>query len=147
MFKKILVPTDGSRGVEKAINCATTIALAFDAKIYLLFVVEPPALLFEYANIAEKTILEAMHQEGQRVLERAAEVVRNSGVEEVETVLRTGIPAKVILDFVDEAKIDLIVMGTHGRRGLDRVLLGSVTEEVVRSSKVPVMTVRMGSGA
>jgi nucleotide-binding universal stress UspA family protein len=56
MFKRILVPTDGSRGVEKAINCATTIALAFESKIYLLFVAEPPALLFEYANIAEKNI-------------------------------------------------------------------------------------------
>lgn len=144
MFKRILVPTDGSRGVEKAVNCATAIALAFDAKVYLLFVAEPPALLFEYANIAEKSIIEAMHQEGQRVLERTAAVIRESGVEEVETVLKTGTPAKAILDFVDEAKIDLIVMGTHGRRGLDRVLLGSVTEEVVRLSRVPVMTVRMG---
>ncbi len=145
MFKRILVPTDGSRGVEKAINCATAIALAFDAKVYVLFVVEPPALFFEYANIAEKNIIEAMQQEGQRVLEKAADVIRQSGVAEVETVLRTGTPAKAILDFVDEAKIDLIVMGTHGRRGLDRVLLGSVTEEVVRLSKVPVMTVRMGA--
>lgn len=145
MFKRILVPTDGSRGVEKAMNCAIAIALAFDAKVYLLFVVEPPTLLFEYANVAEKTIIEAMQQEGQRVLEKAAEVIRKSGVAEVETVLRTGTPAKAILDFVDEAKIDLIVMGTHGRRGLDRVLLGSVTEEVVRLSRIPVMTVRMGN--
>lgn len=145
MFKRILVPTDGSRGVEKAINCATTIALAFDAKIYVIFVAEPPALLFEYANIAEKNILKALHQEGQRILEKTAEVIRRSGVEEVETVLKTGTPAKAILDFVDEAKIDLIVMGTHGRRGLDRVLLGSVTEEVVRLSRIPVMTVRMGN--
>jgi nucleotide-binding universal stress UspA family protein len=78
------------------------------------------------------------------ILEKTADVIRKSGVEEVETVLKTGTPAKAILDFVDEAKIDLIVMGTHGRRGLDRVLLGSVTEEVVRLSRVPVMTVRMG---
>lgn len=84
-----------------------------------------------------------MQQERQRVLEKAAKVIRQCGVAEVETVLRTGTPAKAILDFVDEAKIDLIVMGTHGRRGLDRVLLGSVTEEAVRLSKVPVMTVRM----
>jgi nucleotide-binding universal stress UspA family protein len=131
--------------VEKAVNCATTIALAFDAKIYLLFVAEPPTMLFEYANIAEKNIIEALHQEGQRILEKTADIIRKSGVEEVETVLKTGTPAKAILDFVDEAQIDLIVMGTHGRRGLDRVLLGSVTEEVVRLSKVPVMTVRMGA--
>jgi nucleotide-binding universal stress UspA family protein len=91
-----------------------------------------------------RTFVEALHQEGQRILEKTADVIRKSGVEEVETVLKTGTPAKAILDFVDEAKIDLIVMGTHGRRGLDRVLLGSVTEEVVRLSRVPVMTVRMG---
>ncbi|MCS6936205.1 MAG: universal stress protein [Candidatus Bipolaricaulota bacterium] len=144
MFKRILVPTDGSRGVEKAVNCATTIALAFDSKIYLLFVTEPPALLFEYANVAEQSILEAINKEGKHILEKTAQQIREAGVEQVETVLRAGTPAKVILDFVDEAKIDLIVMGTHGRRGLDRILLGSVTEEVVRLSKVPVMTVRMG---
>jgi nucleotide-binding universal stress UspA family protein len=145
MFKKILVPTDGSRGVEKAINCATTMALAFDAKVYLIFVAEPPMLLLEYANIAEKNIIEALHQEGKRILEKTADAVRRSGVADVETALKTGTPAKVILDCADEEKIDLIVMGTHGRRGLDRVLLGSVTEEVVRVAKVPVMTVRMGS--
>lgn len=145
MFKKILVPTDGSRGVEKAVNCATTIALAFEAKVYLLFVAEPPTMLLEYANIAEKNIIEALHQEGERILEKTADAIRKAGVEEVGTVLRTGTPAKVILDFANEEKVDLIVMGTHGRRGLDRVLLGSVTEEVVRVAKVPVMTVRMGS--
>lgn len=145
MFKKILVPTDGSRGVERAVNCATTVALAFEAKVYLLFVAEPPTMLLEYANIAEKNIIEALHHEGKRILEKTADAVRKSGVEEVETVLKTGTPAKVILDFANEEKVDLIVMGTHGRRGLDRVLLGSVTEEVVRVSKVPVMTVRMGS--
>lgn len=145
MFKRILVPTDGSRGVEKAINCATALALAFNAKIYVLFVVEPPTLLFEYANVAERTIIDAMQQEGHRVLEKAAEVIRKAGVTAVETVLRTGTPATTILNFADEEKIDLIVMGTHGRRGLDRVLLGSVTEEVVRLSRIPVMTVRMGN--
>jgi nucleotide-binding universal stress UspA family protein len=145
VFKKILVPTDGSRGVERAVNCATTVALAFEAKVYLLFVAEPPTMLLEYANIAEKNVIEALHHEGKRILEKTADAVRKSGVEEVETVLKTGTPAKVILDFANEEKVDLIVMGTHGRRGLDRVLLGSVTEEVVRVSKVPVMTVRMGS--
>ncbi|MCS6903004.1 MAG: universal stress protein [Candidatus Bipolaricaulota bacterium] len=145
MFKRILLPTDGSRGVEKAINCATTIALEFDSKIYLLFVAEPPALLFEYASIAEQGILEALNKEGKHILEKTAQTIREAGVESVETVLKTGMPAKVILDFAEASKIDLIVMGTHGRRGLDRILLGSVTEEVVRLSKVPVMTVRMNS--
>ncbi len=144
MFKKILLPTDGSQGVARAMNCATTMALAFEAKIFLLFVAESPTLLFEYANIAEQGILEALHKEGKHILEKTAQTIREAGVEQVETVLKTGAPAKAILDFAEAAKIDLIVMGTHGRRGLDRVLLGSVTEEVVRLSRVPVMTVRMG---
>lgn len=145
MFKKILLPTDGSKGVEKAINCATTIALEFEAKIYVLFAAEPPALLFEYANIAEQSVLDALHKEGKHILDKTAQLIREAGLSQVETTLKTGTPAKAILDFADEAKIDLIVMGTHGRRGIDRVLLGSVTEEVLRLSKVPVMTVRMNS--
>lgn len=144
MFKKILLPTDGSQGVARALNCATTMALAFDSKIFLLFVAEPPTLLFEYANIAERGVLEALHKEGKHILEKTAQTIREAGVEQVEAISKTGTPAKAILDFADAAKIDLIVMGTHGRRGLDRVLLGSVSEEVVRLAKVPVMTVRMG---
>lgn len=143
MFKKILLPTDGSKGVEKAINCATTVALEFSAKIYVLFAVEAPTLVFEYTNFTQEKVIDSMKQEGQQILEKTLALIKESGVNDVESVVREGHPGKVILDFAQEQKMDLIVMGTHGRRGLDRILLGSVTEEVVRLSPVPVLTVRM----
>jgi nucleotide-binding universal stress UspA family protein len=66
-----------------------------------------------------------------------------AGVDTIEGVVAQGAPHRAILDYVDEQDIDLIVMGTHGRTGLDRYLLGSVTEKVVRLSDAPVLTVRM----
>jgi nucleotide-binding universal stress UspA family protein len=143
MFRKILLPTDGSKGVEKAINCATTLALEFNAKIYVLFAVEAPTLVFEYTNFTQEKVIDSMKQEGQQIIDKTLSLIQASGVNEVESTMREGHPGKVILDFAHEQKIDLIVMGTHGRRGLDRMLLGSVTEEVVRLSPVPVLTVRM----
>jgi nucleotide-binding universal stress UspA family protein len=143
MFKKILLPTDGSKGVEKAINCATTLALEFNAKIFVLFAVEAPTLVFEYTNFTQEKVVDSMKQEGQHIIEKSVELIKASGVQDVEHAIREGHPGKVILDYAQEQKIDLIVMGTHGRRGLDRILLGSVTEEVVRLSSVPVLTVRM----
>jgi nucleotide-binding universal stress UspA family protein len=66
-----------------------------------------------------------------------------AGVNTIEGVVAQGAPHQAILDYVDEHDIDLVVMGTHGRTGLDRYLLGSVTEKVVRLSDAPVLTVRM----
>jgi nucleotide-binding universal stress UspA family protein len=62
---------------------------------------------------------------------------------DIETVLRQGAPHTTILEYADEADVDLIVMGTHGRSGIHRYLLGSVTERVVRTADAPVLTVRM----
>jgi len=146
MFKNLLLPTDGSHGVMNALNCAVGIALKFDAKIHVLFVVEPPSLIFDYrgfGGLAEKEIIENLRQEGEHIVERTTKLIREAGIEVVEGVVREGSPATTILQYVKENKIDLIVMGTHGRRGLNRILLGSVAEEVVRTSDVPVMTVRM----
>lgn len=146
MFKNLLLPTDGSQGVMKAINCAVGIGLKFDAKVHILFVVEPPSLIFDYrgfGGLAEREIIENLREEGQHIVERTAKLIREAGIEEVQSVVREGSPAENILLYAKENKIDLIVMGTHGRRGLNRLLLGSVAEEVVRTSDVPVMTVRM----
>jgi nucleotide-binding universal stress UspA family protein len=72
------------------------------------------------------------------------DVADQFGDVQTKTVVRAGPPYKAILDYVESYDIDLILMGTHGRTGLDRYLLGSVTEKVVRMSDVPVMTVRHG---
>lgn len=144
MFKDILLPTDGSQGVGEAINCAVAIAKKFDASIHVLYVIEPPRFQEFGAAVALTEMRESLKEAGRKIIAEAAQVIRDSGVLKVEEALAEGHPAEEIVKYTEEHGIDLIVMGTHGRRGLNRVLLGSVAEEVVRSSDVPVMTVRMG---
>ncbi len=143
MFKDILLPTDGSKGAAEAINCAVAIAKKFDSTIHVLFVVEPPRFQDIGATTAMNDILRAIREAGEEIVRETAQTIANSGVIAVEEVLREGHPAEEILSYAREEGMDLIVMGTHGRRGLGRLLLGSVTEEVVRTSPVPVLTVRM----
>lgn len=143
MFKDILLPTDGSKGVGEAINCAVALAKKFDAKIHVLFVVEPPRFQEYGAGIALASIIKTLQEAGEQIVRDTVEMIRTSGVLAVEEATEEGHPAEEILKYAQEHGIDLIVMGTHGRRGLNRVLLGSVAEEVVRSANVPIMTVRM----
>ena len=143
MFKDILLPTDGSKGVEEAINCAVSLAKKFDAKIHVLYVVEPPRFQEYGAGIALASIIKTLQEAGEQIVKDTVEVIRKSGVRGVEESVEEGHPAEEILQYTSEHGIDLIVIGTHGRRGLNRVLLGSVAEEIVRSADVPVMTVRM----
>lgn len=145
MFKKILVPVDGSEGSDKALRTAAEIAQRFKAKVYLLFVAEPPGMLYppglSYVDLMENTL-----KWGKEIAAQATERLRQAGIGQTESHVREGHPAQAILDSVAEWAIDLVVMGTHGRRGLDRVLLGSVAEEVVRRCPVPVITVRLRNG-
>lgn len=146
MFKNILLPTDGSQGVARALDCAVAIALKFGAKIHVLHVIEVVWLVFnypEYSGLIDERIGDKLREGGVQIVEDTVESIRAAGIEAVEGSVREGSPAEVILQYARENAIDLIVMGTHGRRGLNRLLLGSVAEEVVRRSEVPVLTVRM----
>ena len=136
MYDTILVPTDGSDGARAALGHALDLATTFDATVHTLFVVEQVYA----ADVGTERILEAMRAEGTRAVEQFAERAEAAGVASVSDV-RTGTPHREILDYVEEHDVDLVVMGTHGRTGLDRYLLGSVTEKVVRLSDVPVLTV------
>jgi len=143
MFKDILLPTDGSKGVDEAVNCAVAVAKRFNATIHVLFVAEPPRFYDYGAGMGLSEIMQSLQEAGGRIVSETAETIRESGVLSVVEAVRQGHPAEEIIRYAKEEGIDLIVMGTHGRRGLNRVLLGSVAEEVVRSAEVPVMTVRM----
>lgn len=83
-----------------------------------------------------------LREEGEAAIEAVADLARAEDVA-VETSLYTGSPSREIVRYAEEQDCDLIVMGTHGRGGIDRLLLGSVAERVVRSSSVPVLTVRV----
>jgi nucleotide-binding universal stress UspA family protein len=141
MYERILVPTDGSECAEAAVDHAVDLASKYDAEVHVLYVVDVRVSgQGEWALDAE-AVHEAGQDHGDAVVERVAEGIRSAGVE-ATTAVRTGIPGNEIRDYAAEADCDLVVMGTHGRTGIDRYLIGSVAERIVRTADVPVMTVR-----
>jgi nucleotide-binding universal stress UspA family protein len=143
MFKEILLPTDGSDHADEAVNCAVALAKKFGARLHLIHVIETPRLQDYGAFFALPNILEELRKSGEAILKETAKYIRESGLQEIASDMPEGYPADEILEYSKQNKIDLIVMGTHGRRGFNRVVLGSISEEIVRRSPVPVLTVRM----
>nr|WP_319373121.1 universal stress protein [uncultured Methanobacterium sp.] len=147
MYQKILLPTDGSKFAEKAADHAIWIASKSGAEIIVLNVIETSSLVGLPAEDLIVRIKEMLKEEGRRSLERISEMVteeeKELKIEDIKVNLKTeeGSPADAILKTVEKENIDLVVMGTSGKHGLDRFLLGSVTEKVVRSVKCPVLAV------
>ena len=139
MYSHILVPTDGSPASDAAIEHAIDLAERYDATLHALYVVDGAA--YSTLEAGAEIVVEALESEGEEATERVADAAESAGVN-CETIVTTGTAYRSIRDYVDENDVDMIVMGTHGRKGLDRYLLGSVTERVVRTSDVPVLTVR-----
>lgn len=144
MYDNILLPTDGSEGTEAAIEQAFDLAKTYDGTIHALYVVD-----LKEVNAIEHTFdtteyTEEFRGQGKSVLEDLEARAADAGVD-IVTALEEGIPSEEILEYSDEEDMALIVMGTHGRTGLDRYLVGSVTEKVVRLSDVPVLTTPLRS--
>ncbi|WP_207588738.1 universal stress protein [Halomontanus rarus] len=143
MYDCILVPTDGSTEGERAVEYAIDLARTHDATLRAIYVVNAAS----YGGLPMETawdgISDALRDEGQAAVDRVEELADERGVR-VDTAVLEGSPSRVIVDEAQPEKCDLVVMGTHGRGGIDRLLLGSVAERVVRSSPVPVLTVRVG---
>ena len=144
MYQRILVPIDGSAAAQRAVQEAVKLA-SDGVKLRLVYVVEESHSLdiIGYGAIDYSALLEAVRQTGERVLATAAEEALKLGIT-VETGLLEA-PGERISSVIggeaDNWKADLITIGTHGRSGLNRLLLGSVAEEVVRSASVPVLMV------
>jgi len=142
MYDDVLVPTDSSKGVNRAVGHAVSIAEKYDATAHVLYVVNTSAYSTLPADSNWGSITAALEDEGEHATGEVAADLRDAGVE-TETAVEEGVPHKAILRYAEDEGVDLIVMGTHGKTGLDRLLLGSVTEKVVRASETPVLTVRM----
>jgi universal stress protein A len=140
--KNILVPTDLSEGAEEALDYACEIATKFGATVHLLNVIGIPTLGVPELGIAlTSTMIDSMVRDNQEALEKLGESKRHLA-HLGQLLLRTGDARDSIVQVAKELGADLIVMGTHGRRGVTRALLGSVTEAIVRSAPCPVLTVR-----
>lgn len=137
MYDRILVPTDGSETAEAALDHAINLAERYDATLHLLYAVES-AVIAPTPSGGE--VLDRLEEHGTAVLDGLREQVGDDV--SVETMIADGPPHRAILEYVDRADVDLVVMGTHGRTGLQHALLGSVAERVVRLADVPVLTVR-----
>ena len=137
-FERVLVPTDGSDGARAAGEHAVELAAASGASLDAVYVLDANAVGYE---LASTTIRDALEERGQRSVEQVLELAADADLQ-VETAVLHGTIARSIVDYADEHDADCIVMGTHGRTGAERVLLGSVAERVVRLAGVPVVGVK-----
>ena len=148
MFKRILVPLDGSRTSEYGLAQALRLARSQRAALYLLHVLDEHVLIrhAEGSAVAAATqeFLQALRAGGKQILERARSKAAKAGLKS-KTILVDNLMssiAEVVVTQARKARADLIVMGTHGRRGITRLVMGSAAEGVVRSAPVPVLLVR-----
>jgi nucleotide-binding universal stress UspA family protein len=139
---KILCPVDFSEFSKTAFEYAVSFASRYEARLYVQHVIEPVTALFTYENLPGWRELYAEFRAGaEEALGDLTAVAVAKGVQP-ETCLQVGNPADLILKLARKEAVDLIVMGSHGRRGLDRLLTGSVTERVLRKAHCPVLAVQ-----
>jgi len=141
MYDDILLPFDGSDGAVDVLEHARDIASRTDATIHLLYVADTTR---NSATVVDDRVVDGLVQRGEEVLEEATSSLGTPGVA-YETEVVQGNPAPTIAEYAERYGHDLVVMPTHGREGVSRYLVGSVSEKVVRLSSVPVLTARMQS--
>lgn len=147
MYKKILVATDGSSLSKKAVRSAIDLAGAVGAELVSLYVVPNyPVSYFEGGvTISSNDIARTEKQwadHGQSVVDAVSESAQAQGVKAKGTIARSNLVAEAILAAAKRHKCDLVVMASHGRKGLKRVLLGSETQHVLTHSTIPVLVLR-----
>ncbi|ELZ59092.1 MULTISPECIES: universal stress protein [unclassified Haloferax] len=147
MYEHILVPTDGSDAAEYAVEQAVDIASKYGATVHALYVVDVDATSYSLGTEQVDRIRQGHLDDMPEVKEAAdaatgyvADAAAEHGLAVREHVV-PGEPARAIRKFVEDNDIDLVVMGSHGRSGLSRVVLGSVTERVLRRTRLPVLVV------
>lgn len=140
-YEKILIATDGSEYTKNAVDYGIDIAKSTGAKLFAVYIVDTAAFASIPMDAAWESMYELLKQEGDLAIKYVSERAQVEGVE-VEGNLIEGHPADEIIRYSEKNSISLIVMGTLGKSGLDRFLLGSVAEKVVRNSKIPVLVVR-----
>jgi nucleotide-binding universal stress UspA family protein len=142
LYDRILVPTDGSEASDAAVSHALDLAAEHGATLLAVYVVDTASIAGMTMETTWEGVSDMLYREGEEALDEVTALATERGVP-VETSVVEGAPARMILEHAEERNCDVVVMGTHGRGGIDRLLLGSVTEKVVRGSDVPVLTVRV----
>jgi nucleotide-binding universal stress UspA family protein len=146
MFKTILFPTDFSEGSAAAAAYVEDLAGKYGSKVCLAHVIYDIAKASSWyvPSIDMEKFYEELREGAEEEMDKFASE-NLSGLKDIEKVVTTGVPADGILELVEEKGADVVVMGTHGRSGIDRVLFGSTASKVVRHAPCPVLTVRLPS--
>ncbi|WP_414837330.1 universal stress protein [Candidatus Nanosalina sp. VS9-1] len=135
MYDEILLPTDGSEASKAALNHAKQISEKFDSNIHIIYVVDISTMPGDLRGQAH---LEQMKEFGEETVKSLEKEMNTTA----ETKVTVGLPHREIREYVEEKDIDLVTMGSNGRSGLDRILIGSVTEKVLRTCDTPVLVSR-----
>jgi nucleotide-binding universal stress UspA family protein len=141
LFQKIVLATDGSEYSANVVKYAIELAKISEAKIYAIYVVDTGIFTSIPMDVAWTNMYELLKQEGNVATNQVESEAMADNIE-VESITVEGHPAEEIIKLAEDKSADIIVMGTLGKSGLDRFLLGSVAEKVSRTSKIPVMIVR-----
>ena len=143
-IKSILYPTDFSQGARAAMDYAVSLAMDYRARLILLYVIQDISIAEWYvpSTIAADNLVEDMEKGARKEMEKWAFEAREQ-VKDIETLVIRGIPFVEIVKTAKEKDVDMIVIGTHGRTGIDHMLFGSTAEKVLRKAPCPVLTVRI----
>jgi nucleotide-binding universal stress UspA family protein len=142
MYKKILVPLDGSELAKKALDQAEKLAKCFDAEI-ILFQVVPFMPIYGSPELVTPLIVDEKQKEAaEKYLLNLTEELKRKGLKATSTVRTGQVVALEIIDFAKESGVDLITMCTHGRSGITRWVLGSVTLKVLTRAETPILLIR-----
>ena len=144
MFRHILLPVDGSATARLALDKALSLAKAFDSDVTLIYVIDPYAFTgvgtdFSYG---QAEYISAARDEAQEAIETARQVFESNGVAVKSSVVEAHSTYQAILDAAQAVHADLIVMGSHGRHGLKKLVLGSITSQVLSHAHLSVLVVR-----
>jgi nucleotide-binding universal stress UspA family protein len=143
-IKSILFPTDFSEGSAQALQYAVDMSKRYGAKLYVIHVIYDIAKATGWyvPHVSMDEMYKDIQEGAKKELERFG-IEELAGVKNVERKVMTSVPHEEIINFVSTNRIDLIIMGTHGRKGIDKILFGSTAAQVVRHAPCPVLTVRL----
>ncbi|MCJ7443996.1 MAG: universal stress protein [Methanotrichaceae archaeon] len=140
MFEKILIATDGSEHSERAAKFGIELAKLSGGKLIAMYIADISRMAHLPDDMLLFSIRELLIKEGNEAVEFVEKLAAEAAVP-CEKVVIEGIPGDEILSYASKANINIIVMGNVGRTGLDKFLLGSVAEKIVRNSKIPILTI------
>lgn len=145
MYQRILVGVDGSDAAQQALQEALALAKVHQAEVRAVYVLDSSQQVMTFGIVEAQPLINVLRDTGKKILEQVAEAARGQGASIethlAETMGETGHTAETLVAAAKDWKADLIVVGTHGRRGLRRMLIGSVAETVVRMAELPVLLV------